>query len=61
MISKLQLRFRKASKHTPHPRSQAAPLRTEEGKAAFQLSMLNSLSAHPSIPVTEQTGWRAPS
>ena len=60
MISNLQLRFRKASKHTLHPRFQAATLRTEEGKAAFQLPMLNSLSAHPRTPVTGvERRWRA--
>ena len=50
MISKLQLKFRKRKKHTPHPRFQPAPLHTEEGRTAFQQFMSPALSPHHLIP-----------
>ncbi len=47
MVCKLRLKFRKPAKHTFHPRLQLAPLHSEAGKEAFQLSLQGLLATPP--------------
>ncbi|DBA83928.1 TPA: hypothetical protein ACH3X1_006428 [Trebouxia sp. C0004] len=51
MVCKLRLKFRKPAKHTFHPRLQPAPLHSEAGKEAFQLSLQGLLTTHHHIPI----------
>jgi len=60
MISKLQLKLRKPAKHTMRPQLQPASLHSNEGKAAFQLSLQNLLSTHHQIPILDvEQAWLA--
>ena len=53
MVCKLRLKFRKPAKHTFHPRLQPAPLRSEAGQKAFQVSVQDLLATHHHIPIRE--------
>ena len=46
MVCKLRMKFRKPAKHTFRPRLQPAPLHSEAGKEAFQLSRQGLLATH---------------
>ena len=47
-------------KHTFHPRLQPAPLHSEAGKEAFQLSLQGLLATHHHIPIGDvEHSWAA--
>ncbi|DBA87416.1 TPA: hypothetical protein ACH3X1_004463 [Trebouxia sp. C0004] len=52
--------YRKPAKYTLHPRLQPAPLHSEAGKQAFQLSLQGLLATHHHIPVGDvEHSWGA--
>ena len=60
MVCKLRLKFRKPAKHTFRPPLQPAPLHSETGKAAFQLSMQDLLATHYHSPLCNvEHSWEA--
>ena len=60
MVCKLRLKFRKPAKHTFRPRLQPAPLHSEAGKEAFQLSLQGLLATHHHIPIGDvEHSWGA--